>query len=156
MSTLLDIIVLVPLAYLAVIAIPLVVTDIKEHRLPNKFVLPFILISFLTSFAVAVISADWIRFLITFGVAVAILFIGIYLNGRDVIGMGDVKLYVAVALALGSFSIWFVFATILVSVGVAFGAVLVALARKSMVASIQLGSYIVPTTLLFGVIAVAV
>jgi leader peptidase (prepilin peptidase)/N-methyltransferase len=153
MSTL-DIVALIPLAYLAVVAIPLITTDVREHRLPNKFVLPFIAISFLTSIAVAIISGDWIRLLITIGVAFAILFIGIYLNGRDVVGMGDVKLFVAVALALGSFSIWFVFATILVSVAVGFVVTIVAIAKHYRVASVQLGTYIISATLLFGAVAV--
>lgn len=153
MSTL-DIVALIPLAYLAVVAIPLIITDVREHRLPNKFVLPFIAISFLTSIAVAIISGDWIRLLITVGFAFAILFIGIYLSGRDVVGMGDVKLYSGVALALTTFSIWFVVATILVSLAVAFVVTIVAVIRKSHIASVQLGTYIIPTTLLFSVVAV--
>jgi leader peptidase (prepilin peptidase) / N-methyltransferase len=150
----LDIVALIPLAYLAVVATPLIITDVREHRLPNKFVLPFIAISFLTSIAVAIITGDWIRLLITVGVAIAILALGIYLNAKDRIGMGDVKLYVGVALSLTTFSIWFVLATILVSLAVAFVVTIVAVIRQSSIASVQLGTYIIPTTLLFGVVAV--
>jgi len=51
----LDIVALLPLAYLAVIAIPLIIVDVREHRLPNKMVLPFIALSFITTIVVSLV-----------------------------------------------------------------------------------------------------
>jgi leader peptidase (prepilin peptidase)/N-methyltransferase len=159
--SILDIVAIIPLAYLAVVAIPLVVTDARVHRLPNKYVLPFILISFLTSIAVAIISADWIRFVITFGVAVATLLFGVYLNGRDILGMGDVKLFVGIVLALSSFSIWF--ALIAIAVGFVVS-VAVTLVRMFVVKSVSaygtttipLGVFTISATLITGLVAVVI
>lgn len=151
--SILDIVALIPLAYLAVVAIPLIITDVKEHRLPNKYVVPFIGISFLTSIAVAGVSADWIRFLIVFGTAVATLLIGVYLTGADILGMGDVKLLVGVMLALGSFSTWYGLIVVGVSLLVALISTLVAMRTRKMYAYAQLGSYIITSTLVIGAVA---
>ena len=159
--SILDIVALIPLAYLAVVAIPLVVTDAREHRLPNKYVLPFILISFLTSIAVAVVSADWIRFVITFGVAVATLLFGVYLNGKDILGMGDVKLFVGIVLALGSFSLWFALIAIvvgfLVSLAVTFTKLYLTKSSSFFgTTTVPLGVFTISATLVAGVVAVVI
>lgn len=158
--SILDIVALVPLAYLAVVAIPLVVTDVRLHRLPNKYVLPFILISFLTSIAVAIISADWIGFVITFGVAVATLLLGIYLNGRDILGMGDVKLFVGIVLALGSFSLWFALIAIvvgfLVSLAVTFTKLYLGKSSFFGTTTVPLGVFTISATLIVGAVAVVI
>jgi leader peptidase (prepilin peptidase)/N-methyltransferase len=157
--SILDIVIVLPLAYLAVVAIPLIVTDSRVHRLPNKYVLPFILVSFLTTIAVAIISADWIRFLITFGVAVATLLIGVYLNGRDILGMGDVKLFVGIVLALGSFSLWFALIAIAVGFVVSVAVTLVRMfvvKSVGLVTTIPLGVFTISATLVTGLVAVVI
>ena len=108
----LDIIALLPLAYLAVIAIPLVIVDVREHRLPNKLVIPFVLLAFITNLVAGIANGNWGMSLIAIGIALLVLIIGVYLNGRDILGMGDVKLFVGITLALGYFSTWYGLAVI--------------------------------------------
>jgi leader peptidase (prepilin peptidase)/N-methyltransferase len=91
----------IPIAYLIAIAIPLLVIDIKEHRLPNKLVLPLFPIWLLTSITYVVLTADWWNaLLMPLLLSVAYLLIGIVANYFEWIGMGDVKLITAMVLSL--------------------------------------------------------
>lgn len=146
----------VPLVYLAVMAIPLLITDYKEHRLPNKTILPFIVLSFFAGLIASAVSGEWFRF----GYAVIIAFtlgiIGIIANYAGLIGMGDVKLFFGVALTISWFSPLHFLITLLTSFGIAFLVVAVLVLRGKVVAgtSIPLGLFTIPTTLIFGTLAV--
>jgi leader peptidase (prepilin peptidase)/N-methyltransferase len=102
--SILDIISLLPLVYLAVATIPLVLVDLREHRLPNKIVLPFTALSFITVIVVNVANQSWLNLLLAVGLPFTWFIIGIVLNYFDVIGMGDVKFLTALLLAVGVYS----------------------------------------------------
>lgn len=93
-----------PVAYFAVVAIPLIITDIREHRLPNKFTLPAIAITLGSWFALAVIENRWQNFWVAVGSAVIIFALGLGANRFGSLGMGDVKLATGLVLMLA----WFV------------------------------------------------
>jgi leader peptidase (prepilin peptidase) / N-methyltransferase len=102
--SILDVISLLPLVYLAVATLPLVLVDLREHRLPNKIVLPFAALSFITVIVVNVANQSWLNLLLAVGLPFTWFIIGIVLNYFDVIGMGDVKFLTALLLAVGVYS----------------------------------------------------
>ena len=95
---------MLPLAYVVATAVPLLVVDIKQHRLPNKIVLPMIGITLLTHLILAVWTGAWASLGISVGLGFATLLLGIYLNYKDHIGMGDVKLITALTMITAWFS----------------------------------------------------
>lgn len=74
--------------------------DFTSHRLPNRITLPLIGISL----CVTVITLDPLRIGTAVGSALATFLIGWALSSLNALGMGDVKLLVAIALALSTFS----------------------------------------------------
>lgn len=89
-------------AYTAIATVPLVRTDLREHRLPNRWTLAGWLV------ALGAIGIDWMwlgAFPVTMAVAggVALAVFGL-LAAVAGLGMGDVKLAVPLAVGLGSFS----------------------------------------------------
>ncbi len=88
-----------PLLYLAAVTVPLVVVDVREHRLPNVLVLP--------GYPVAALGlvGEWIRtgqvplVALVAGVASALFLLGLSLGGG--MGMGDVKLAGVLGLTAG-------------------------------------------------------
>ena len=83
--------------YLLAVAWPLARTDIREHRLPNKYTLPAIAIAFTAELIAAAITDQWFSFLVA-------LICGVAGFGFATLGMGDVKLITAICLCLGWFS----------------------------------------------------
>lgn len=142
----LDIIALLPLAYLAVVAIPLIIVDVREHRLSNKLVLPFVVLAFITNLVAGIASGKWGMSLIAIGLAMLVLIAGIYLNGKNLLGMGDVKLFVGITLALGYFSTWYGLAVI--GVSLVLGTILAIVAYKVFrrTPSIALGPFAIGLT----------
>jgi leader peptidase (prepilin peptidase)/N-methyltransferase len=98
------ILILLPLSYVAGAAIPLMMIDIKEHRLPNKIVLPMIGVTLVSQLLLAILTGAWASLGISIGLGFAVLAIGIYMNYRDWIGMGDVKLLTGLTMILGWFT----------------------------------------------------
>ena len=151
-----------PLAYLAIIAIPLIVIDYKQHRLPNKLVLPMVALGLITDFVASAVSGEWWRLGIAFGIAFAILVLGLVANYFEYLGMGDVKLFVATTLVVAWFVWWL--ALVLVAGAIAFGFIsTIVLYLTSFTyryrhagrqATIPLGVFIVPITLVLGSLAV--
>lgn len=94
-----------PLAYVAATAVPLMVIDIKQHRLPNKVVLPMIAITFLSQLTLAIWTGAWASLGISVGLGFAMLVLGVIANYKDWIGMGDVKLIVALTMMLSWFTV---------------------------------------------------
>lgn len=105
MNTLQTVVSLLPLAYVAGAAIPLMVIDIKEHRLPNKIVLPMIAITFLSQLTLAIWTGAWASLGVSVGLGFAMLVVGLVANYKDLIGMGDVKLLVALTMMLSWFTV---------------------------------------------------
>lgn len=93
-----------PVAYFAVVAIPLVITDIREHRLPNKLTLPAIAITLGSWLLLAIDENRWHTFGVAVGSAVIIFALGLGANRLGYLGMGDVKLATGLVLLLA----WFV------------------------------------------------
>ena len=142
----------IPVAYLIAIAIPLLATDLKEHRLPNKLVLPLFPIWLLTSITYVVLTADWWNaLLMPLLLAIAYLIVGIVANYFDWIGMGDVKLITAMVLSL-SWASLFVLVVPFVAIAIAIPISLVLLI-KGRVKSVPLAPALYACYLILAVIA---
>ena len=147
-----DIIALLPLAYLAVAALPLVVIDYEQHRLPNKIVLPFVALSFLTILVVNIANQSWLNLLLAVGLPLLVAILGLYLNYKGWIGMGDVKLFFGVLLAVSVYSPLTALLIIPISVGLGFIELLYRVIAKQLdpTQAIPLGPYIILSTLAVG------
>jgi leader peptidase (prepilin peptidase)/N-methyltransferase len=126
------------------VAWPLAVIDLREHRLPNRLVLPTYPIALVSQLVATVISMDWARFLFAVLCAVLVLVIGNLANYFDVLGMGDVKLAGALALILGYFNLYLPIVAIGIAFVLAFGVIIILLfkGRVSLGTSIPLGPYL--------------
>ena len=130
--------------YLIAIAWPLARIDIREHRLPNRLVLPAFPITLAGQVAADLFTMDFWRTAGALALAIVAFGLGLFANRNDSLGMGDVKLIAAMALALG----WFNPLSLVVALSVAFiaaGFMVVAkyLVRKTnMGSSIALGPYL--------------
>ena len=146
--SILDVISALPLVYLAVATIPLVLIDLREHRLPNKIVLPFTALAFITAIVVNVANQTWLNLLLAVGLPFAWLIIGIVLNYFDVIGMGDVKFLTALLLAVGVYSPLIALLIIPISVLLALIAVVYAIMvkRADVGTSVPLGPWLLVAT----------
>ena len=147
-----DVIALLPLAMLAVVALPLVVIDYEQHRLPNKIVLPFVALSFLTVLVVNVANQSWLNLLLAAGVPLLVAILGLYLNYTGWIGMGDVKLFFGVLLAVGVYSPLVALLIIPISIGLALIELTFRVITKQfdMTDAIPLGPWIILATLIIG------
>lgn len=132
------------IAYLLAISWPLARIDIREHRLPNRLVLPAFPIAIAGQLIASVILNQWINFGLALAAALIAFVIGLAANHWASLGMGDVKLISAIALAMG----WFSFMGPLLAVALAFiiaslvVLVLIGLGRSSLKSSIALGPYL--------------
>ncbi|MFZ4064946.1 MAG: prepilin peptidase [Rhodoluna sp.] len=144
MPSLSELIALIPALYLLVVAWPLTVIDLREHRLPNRLVLPAFPVAFLAQLIATIISADWARQLFALLVALAVAAIGLGANYIDALGMGDVKLATVIALTLGYFNHWLPVIAIGIAFVLAFAVVivLITLGKVKIGSSIPLGPYL--------------
>jgi leader peptidase (prepilin peptidase)/N-methyltransferase len=135
---------LIPLGYLIAISIPLAITDIREHRLPNKLTLSAALLTIASLAAASLMSGDWQALTSALIAAITTFFIGWFLAARAAIGMGDIKLlislnafagYLSPLLPLISMAIAFLAATLISSIFL-FGK------RLNLQSSIALGPYL--------------
>lgn len=132
----------IPVAYLIAIAYPLLVIDIKTHRLPNKLVLPLFPIWLLTSITYVVLTGDWWNaLLMPLLLSFAYLLIGTVANYFHWIGMGDVKLITAMVLSL-SWASLFVLLVPFVALAVAIPISLVLLMKQDRILTLPLAPYI--------------
>ena len=135
---------LIPALYLLAVAWPLALVDLREHRLPNRLVLPTYPIALLSQLVATIISMDWARFLFSVLCSLVVLVIGIIANYFDVLGMGDVKLAGALALILGYFNLYLPIVAIGLAFVLAFGVIIVLMFRGKVKigTSIPLGPYL--------------
>jgi leader peptidase (prepilin peptidase)/N-methyltransferase len=134
---------LIPALYLLLVAIPLTVIDLREHRLPNRLVLPVFPIA-LTAQGIAIaLGADWASLGIALAVSVAMFIAGILANYFEWLGMGDVKLASAITLILAFFSPLASLVAIGLAFVLAFAVIIFKLARgkANLGQSIPLGPY---------------
>jgi leader peptidase (prepilin peptidase)/N-methyltransferase len=120
------------------------VIDLREHRLPNRLVLPAFPVAFLAQLIATIVSADWARQLFALLVALAVSAIGLGANYIDALGMGDVKLATVIALTLGYFNPWLPVIAIGIAFVLAFAVVivLISLGKAKIGSSIPLGPYL--------------
>jgi leader peptidase (prepilin peptidase)/N-methyltransferase len=130
--------------YLAAFAIPLAVIDARHHRLPNRLVLPALLITLVGQLLAAALGAEGWRLPLALALASAAFGLGLVLSLRGFMGMGDTKLLTAMALALGWFSPLAFGLALLVSFGLAGAVALVAtvLRGASLQTKMPLGPYL--------------
>jgi len=144
------------LGYLVATAWPLAKTDIKQRRLPNKYVLPAFPITWFGQLLAGVFGAGFLNMLWAFIAGVVTFGISLLINRLGLLGMGDVKLMTAMALALG----WYSPLLPIVSLGLSFliaGIValgLLVLKRIKLGGSMPLGPYLLVG--FFGAITLAV
>lgn len=98
------------LAALAIllISIPLAITDVREHRLPNRLTYLAISISALLVLLAALSTASWTQLLVALSLGGVTFGIGYLMAKINGIGMGDVKYLVATNIVLGWFSPWLI------------------------------------------------
>ena len=135
---------LIPALYLLVVAWPLTAIDLREHRLPNRLVLPVFPIALVSQLCATMISGDWARQLFAILIAVIVMAIGIAANYFEVLGMGDVKLAAAISLIVAYFNLYLPVIAIGTAFVLAFAVVLVLLFRgkAKLGSSIPLGPYL--------------
>ena len=118
--------------------------DIREHRLPNRLVLPAFPITLMGQVIASVISGTWINLAIALSAAVIAFIVGLAANRWASLGMGDVKLISATSLSLG----WFSFIAPLIAIVLAFVMaslvvlVLLAMRKTTLSSSLALGPYL--------------
>ena len=86
---------LTPFVYLMAISIPLSITDIREHRLPNRLTISAALVTFICLFVATWISTDWPALISALVAATITFLVGWFLAAKSAIGMGDIKLLVS-------------------------------------------------------------
>ena len=92
---------LVPMALIAALAIPLSVTDIREHRLPNRYTYFLIATAIAGTLLATLLGAFWLAFASGIAMGIVTAFVGYLLARFGAIGMGDVKLLIAMHISLG-------------------------------------------------------
>jgi leader peptidase (prepilin peptidase)/N-methyltransferase len=92
------------LLYLLLVSWPLAKTDILQRRLPNKYVLPAFAFVWLGQILAGLFYGAWLNLVFAFIAAVVVFVLALAVNRMKLLGMGDVKLMAAMALALGWYS----------------------------------------------------
>lgn len=135
---------LVGIALIAVMAVPLSVIDFREHRLPNRFTYPAIAANAVLVALSGLLAQEYFRMVLALGVAAITFGIGYLLSSVNGIGMGDVKLLVAINASVS----WFSPIAVLVLLAIAFTAasivslVLIVLKKASLKSSIAMGPFL--------------
>jgi len=135
-----------PLVYLGIVAIPLVIIDLREHRLPNKIVLPFIALAFIANIATNIIQQSWGNLGVGLGLTVAIFILGIIANYFDILGMGDVKMFSGIYLALSVFSPLLALWVIPITIGFGLLGFIVGLLMRKLTLTVPLGPWMLVAT----------
>ena len=92
---------LVPMVLIAALGIPLSVTDVREHRLPNRHTYFLIAAAVAGTLLASLLEALWTDFVTGMGLGMVTALVGYLLARFGVIGMGDVKLLIAMHICLG-------------------------------------------------------
>ena len=103
-----ELILLIPTGYLLFASIPLIVSDLREHRLPNRFTYTAIALSIFATGFVAASDDRYQQFFIALAISISTFGIGYLLAKYADVGMGDVKLLTATNLLLAWHSPWLV------------------------------------------------
>lgn len=123
---------LLPIGFTAALTIPLAITDIREHRLPNKFTYLLFVVSLISLTAASLFLNSWGSFLVATIAGSLTFAVGALLAKVGAIGMGDIKLLTSLHMILGwhqpwlpviSLAIGLAAATVLGFIGILFGRV---------------------------------
>jgi leader peptidase (prepilin peptidase)/N-methyltransferase len=114
-----ELILMVPFGYLLVASVPLIVNDLREHRLPNRFTYVAMLLAFSSTALLAISNMEYARLMIAAGASLATFGLGYLLAKYADVGMGDVKLLTATNHLLAWFSPWLVLFALTVSFSIA-------------------------------------
>ncbi|MFM6966443.1 MAG: prepilin peptidase [Rhodoluna sp.] len=130
--------------YLVAVSWPLILADVRERRLPNKYTLPVFPIATLGQCLAVAGGQPLTKFLIALLCAVIAFAAGVALNRYAGLGMGDVKLIAGITLSLAWFSPLLPGIALFIGLVIA-GAValfMVATRKTRMGSSIALGPYL--------------
>ena len=103
-----ELILLIPIGYLLLASVPLVLTDLREHRLPNRFTYPAVLLAFAGTGFTGLSQGAYLDLISAHLSSSATFGIGYLLAKYASFGMGDVKLVTATNHLLAWFSPWLV------------------------------------------------
>ncbi len=124
---------------------PLAKIDFLERRLPNKYVLPAFPITWTGQLLAGVWGAGFTNMLWALAAALATFILTFLINRLGLLGMGDVKLMSAMALALG----WYSPLLPVIALGLAFliaglvASTLLVSKKMTMGGSMPLGPYLI-------------
>ncbi|NBW11601.1 MAG: hypothetical protein EBR82_26580 [Caulobacteraceae bacterium] len=96
---------LLPVAYVIAMAVPVMVIDIKQNRVPNKAIIPLLLLTLLCWLTLAIWQGKWAELGLSILMSLCLFSLGICLNYIDWIGMGDAKCMAILGLIIAWFSI---------------------------------------------------
>jgi leader peptidase (prepilin peptidase) / N-methyltransferase len=130
--------------YLFAVAWPLSRIDIREHRLPNRLVLPAFPIALVGLAIAAVISSRWLDLALTILAASIAFAVGLLVNRFGSLGMGDVKLIAATTLSIAWFNLLAPIIALVLGLVLASAVILVQLirGRTNLQSEIALGPYL--------------
>ncbi len=133
------------LGYLALTAWPLAKTDIKVRRLPNIYVLPSFPITIIGQVTAGLVTGVWANSLWAWAAMIVTFALSLFVNRLGLMGMGDVKLMSAMALALGWYSPLLPALSLLISFLIAglAATALLAFGRIKLGGSMPLGPYLI-------------
>jgi leader peptidase (prepilin peptidase)/N-methyltransferase len=114
-----QLILILPFGYLLMASVPLILSDLREHRLPNRFTYVAILLAFSSTTFLAISNMEYARLMVPTGVSLATLVIGYLMARYADVGMGDVKLLTATNHLLAWFSPWLVLFALTLSFSIA-------------------------------------
>lgn len=138
-----DLILLIPLALLLVASLKLIITDFREHRLPNQITLPLIALTYVFMIAHAVISDSYLKLGLALSAGAITFGIGYAMAKWLDFGMGDVKLLVTLNALLAWHSPWLIVASLAFAFVIAsVWAIVVWIKTKDPKARIALGPYL--------------
>jgi leader peptidase (prepilin peptidase)/N-methyltransferase len=130
--------------YILAVMCPLVRIDIREHRLPNVLVLPAFPITLIGQVIGCWILFEWQRVAFSISASIVAFLIGLVANRFASLGMGDVKLIAAAAMALGWYSpvspVLFVFLGFVIASAVVL--MMLLMQKTTLSNSIALGPYL--------------
>lgn len=88
----------IPFIHLLAVALPIARTDIREHRIPNKLILPVAPTAIVFAILATLASGEPMRLVASLVIALILFVIGVRLNGN--LGMGDTKMITIMAVML--------------------------------------------------------
>ena len=132
------------LASILLLALPLTVTDFREHRLPNRLTYLAISISAATVLVAGLFTGRWFELAVALGLGLVTAGLGYLMVMVNGIGMGDVKLLVATNTVLGWFSPWLILVMLAIGFSLAslVSLVLIVMRKANLKTPIAMGPFL--------------